>query len=727
MRLMTNKSTIRYILLWLTLFCKPAIAATTIHHELQVSLAPNSQQLQVTDRISFASPQDGGATQPTLAHQGRLRFLLHRGLSPRSMTAEVALKEIGPISDSAPLIAYQLSMPEDQRHFTLEYGGKIAHRLTTQRESPGRASERLRGTISEKGVYLDAATGWYPYFADTLHTFELQVDLPPSWLAVSQGKGPEIDGEGQRRLIRWHENSPQDDIYLVAAPYQLYRKSSDGIEAQVYLRQRDQEIAERYMQATARYLRLYQSLIGPYPYAKFALVENFWESGYGMPSFTLLGPRVLRLPFILHTSYPHEILHNWWGNSVYIDYQSGNWAEGLTSYLADHLLAEQRGRGANHRRTALKRYDDFVRNENDFPLTAFRARHTTASQAVGYDKSLMLFHMLRRHLGDQAFIEGLQIFFRENRFKTAGYTDLKQAFEEAGGQSLDTFFQQWTGRSGAPRLAVSDLAVERVADGFRIHGTLQQTQASAPFPLEIPMLTGLTDGSVLQTKLSTHERETPFVIELTGEPQQLKIDPWFDLFRQLDPAETPATLSRLFGSERVLIVLPASADKRMLQAYRALAQQWSDGYDEADIHLDSELERLPRDRPVWLLGRENQFHNELVERLSVMPISLETGSIKLADARYKTDDHSFVLSERNLKNGQTMAWVVGNSDTAITRLTRKLPHYGKYSYLIFKGDKAQIALKGEWPVTRSPLHFNFTKDGTVFEMREPGPLISMPD
>ncbi|MEW8160671.1 MAG: M1 family aminopeptidase [Candidatus Thiodiazotropha endolucinida] len=727
MRLMTKKSSIRYILLMLTLFCKPAIATATIHHELQVSLDPNSQQLQVTDRISLASPQDGGAKQPTLAHQGRLRFLLHRGLSPRSMTAKVALKEIGPISDNAPLTAYQLSMPEDQRHFTLKYGGKIAHRLTTQRESPGRASERLRGTISEQGIYLDASSGWYPYFADTLHTFELRVDLPPAWLAVSQGEGPEIHETGERGMIRWLETSPQDDIYLVAAPYQLYRKSSDGIEAQVYLRQRDPEIAERYMQATARYLRLYQSLIGPYPYAKFALVENFWESGYGMPSFTLLGPRVLRLPFILHTSYPHEILHNWWGNSVYIDYQSGNWAEGLTSYLADHLLAEQRGRGANHRRTALKRYGDFVRNENDFPLTAFRARHTTASQAVGYDKSLMLFHMLRRHLGDQTFIKGLQIFFRDNRFKTAGYADLEQAFEKAADASLDTFFQHWTERNGAPRLAVSDLAVKQLGDSFQISGTLQQTQISAPFPLEIPMLTRMRDGSVLQTTISSQARETPFTLKLEQEPQQLQIDPWFDLFRQLDPAETPATLSRLFGSERVLIVLPSNANKRMLQAYRGLAQQWSDGYDEADIHLDSELDRLPQDRPVWLLGRENLFHHEFVKQLSGLPFSLGHKNIKLADTDYSTGEHSFVVSERILNNGQTLAWIVGNSYAAITRLTRKLPHYGKYSYLVFEGDMAQITLKGEWPITQSPLHFNFAKDGRVFEMGEPGPLISMPE
>ncbi len=724
---MTNKSTICYILLGLALFCKPLFAIPRVHHALQVSLDPSGQKLQVTDRIDLASRQQVDAAQPANKHQGRLRFLLHRDLSPQSITRGVSLKEIGPISDTGPLIEYQLSMPEDQHHFTLKYGGKIAHRLTTLSESPGRVSERLRGTISEKGVYLDASTGWYPYFPDLFTSYDLQVELPATWLAVSQGEGPEIQQEQERNIVRWHETSPQDNIYLVAAPYHLTRKSLDGIEAQVFLRQQDPAIAERYIQATEHYLTLYQSLIGPYPYAKFALVENFWESGYGMPSFTLLGPRVLRLPFILHTSYPHEILHNWWGNSVYIDYQSGNWAEGLTSYLADHLLAEQRGLGANHRRTALKRYGDFVRSENDFPLTDFRARHTTASQAVGYDKSLMFFHMLRRHLGDQAFIEGLQIFFRENRFKTAGYADLKLAFEKAGGKTLDDLFQQWTGRNGAPRLKVSDLAVEQVGDGFHIRGTLQQTQRDAPFPLEIPMFTRLTDGSVSQTTLTSHERETPFLLKLDREPQQLAIDPWFDLFRQLDQAETPATLSRLFGSQRVLIVLPARTDKGMLQAYRALAQQWRSGYDDAEIRLDSELERLPQDRPIWLLGRNNRFHPALVTQLSGLPFSLEPDGISLADSRYSTGENSFVLSQHNLNKDQTMAWVVGNSAAAITRLARKLPHYGKYSYLVFEGDKAQNLLKGEWPITQSPLQFSFSKDGKLTEMDEPGPLVSMPE
>ena len=137
-----------------------------------------------------------------------------------------------------------------------------------------------------------------------------------------------------------------EQVYLVGGPLHMHRDTAAGTDIAVYLHEQDDALARKYLDATGRYLAMYQSLIGPYPYSKFALVENFWETGLGMPSFTLLGPQVIRFPFILHSSYPHEILHNWWGNSVFVDYAQGNWSEGLTAYLADHLLQEQRGEGA---------------------------------------------------------------------------------------------------------------------------------------------------------------------------------------------------------------------------------------------------------------------------------------------------------------------------------------------------------------------------------------------
>ena len=241
----------------------------------------------------------------------------------------------------------------------------------------------------------------------------------------------------------------------MAAPFTLYRRPTPGARPRSTCASPTLALAERYLEATATYLDLYSRLLGPYPYAKFALVENFWESGYGMPSFTLLGPQVIRLPFIVETSYPHEILHNWWGNGVYVDYATGNWSEGLTAYLADHLLAERRDGGDAYRRDALKGYADYVGKGQDFPLRDFRSRHSSASQAIGYGKATLFFHMLRRQLGDETFIAALRRFYADHRFRTAGYAELRQAFEQASGRDLGAFFAAWTGQTGAPRLRLS--------------------------------------------------------------------------------------------------------------------------------------------------------------------------------------------------------------------------------------------------------------------------------
>jgi len=54
----------------------------------------------------------------------------------------------------------------------------------------------------------------------------------------------------------------------------------------------------------------------------------------------------VRLPFIRTTSLGHEVLHNWWGNGVYVDWERGNWCEGLTTFMADYAYKEEEGESA---------------------------------------------------------------------------------------------------------------------------------------------------------------------------------------------------------------------------------------------------------------------------------------------------------------------------------------------------------------------------------------------
>ena len=656
-----------------------------VGHQLDVRIDPEQGTIAARDRLDLP------------AESVSWDFFLHRGLDPRVVTGRAKLVRLG---TQGHLEHFRL-VPEGAAPVTLGYGGRIHHPLEELHEGMGRARQGSPGIISEDGVVLDGFSGWYPQNPNTLQHFDLRVRLPKGWMAVSQGAGPEVSSLDESVSVRWQEAQPQESIYLIASPFERYTKATAPGEAQVYLRSADPQLAEGYLQATGRYLSLYNRLIGPYPYAKFALVENFWDTGFGMPSFTLLGPRVIRLPFILHTSFPHEVLHNWWGNGVYVDYDSGNWSEGLTAYLADHLLAEQSGRGAEYRRDSLRAYADYVRAANDFPLRDFRGRHGSASQAIGYGKALMVLHMLRRILGDETFVDALRRFYRENLFQRAGFDDLRRAMEQESGRSLEDFFRRWTGRTGAPELALSDVRIDRTSSGRILRGRLEQVQSVDPFPLQVPLVVHLADGSILEAQVPLSGRSTGFELPLPAAPVRLDVDPRFDLFRTLVPGESPATLSALFGSESGLILLPADAPTELAEGYRRLAEAWRAGSPGWEVQMDSDRKALPRDRPLWLLGWSNRFLADLISAQSQFQLDLLQRSLHLPEGDYAGKDFSLALVRDSGR--QSVGWIGSLDPTALPGLARKLPHYGKYSYLVFQGGAPEIRVKGRWPVQDSSL------------------------
>jgi hypothetical protein len=662
-------------------------------HDLQLALDPKSGHISATDRVLLP------ARPPTV----EVSFLLHAGLE---VEVEGAALTEGRLSEGpVPRREYRLAPDRGRPAITIRYTGRIADPLVDISDGQSRPQLSTTGYIGEEGVYLDGNSGWYPDFGYETLTFGLIVQLPPGWRAVSQGGGQSSSAD---QLSRWRESQPQDQIYLVAAPFREYRKATPWGEALVFLRADDRRLAQRYLDATARYLDLYSRLLGPYPYQKFALVENFWESGYGMPSFTLLGPKVIRLPFILHTSYPHEILHNWWGNSVLVDYPSGNWAEGLTAYLADHLVAEQEGRGVEYRRDALQKFTDYVAESRDFPLRAFRARHGEVSQAVGYSKALMFFHMLRQALGDEVFLQGLRDFYRLNRFQTARFDDLKLALQEASGQTLDPEFDQWLDRVGAPRLAVEELSVSAADNGFRLQGVLRQTQSAPSYRLRVPIAVDM-DGKTraFQTHISIEDEQTAFDLLLPNRPLQLEVDPEFDVFRRLSPAELPSTIGQLFGAENLTLVLPAAAPKNMRDAYDKLATTWAARSSDTEVVWDEALRALPTQGAVWILGWENRFRAAVADTLANQVQAFTDYGVNVGGTSYARDQYSLVVTARG-QNQKTSAWLGAQSPAAVSALTRKLPHYGKYSYLAFSGERASNTLKGQWEVAHSPLKISLS-------------------
>lgn len=683
-----------------------------INHQLTVNINPYTSKISITDAISI----EGDYVTD---------FLLNAIFTPVSHTQNISFTKI---SDDA--VAADVGMDRDDadggtslkltkwkivgkaNDFVISYHGKLDYEIEQSDHNYQRGFAQSPGIIDSLGVYLAGSTYWIPVFENKLMTFSLTTELPKNWKNVSQGKRTKDEIIEEKHIDTWVCDKPQEEVFLIAAEFNEYSHDmNSGVKAMAFLRTPDEGIANKYLKVTEQYMEMYQGLLGDYPYSKFALVENFWETGYGMPSFTLLGEKVIRFPFILHSSYPHELLHNWWGNSVYVDFETGNWCEGTTTFLADHLIKEQRGAGEEYRRSTLQKFSNLVTTENDFPLNKFISRHDGPSEAIGYGKSLMMWQMLRGKLGDENFIKGMQLFYENNKYKAASYNDIRLAMEEASGIDLTSFFNQWVNRTGAPELAIANISTDMFAGKYHVNISIEQKQDDDAFNIDIPINIATEDG--IETYVfNMNKKEEDYQISLKSKPLKLVVDPQYDIFRILNPAEVPPTLSKIWGSKNNLIILPGKTTKELGDVYNEFATMWqkSDN-DEFTVLYDNELAELPKDKTAWIIGFENKFVQEINQQLSEYNSNFSADSIQFENKKLSKKDNSFVftLSKVDDIEKQNIFISVGNKD-AIAGLVRKLPHYGKYSYLAFSGDEPTNIVKGQWPVLNSPLVKTFSED-----------------
>ncbi len=675
-----------------------------INHEIKATVTPDEHYIKVVDKITI----------PADLVTDDLTFLLVKGMKLKSKTPGVKIKLIDEFADSADFVQNKYSLKfknisGSEAIFTISYKGKIYYPIK-ESEQYARGFSNTPGLISEEGVFLAGSTYWVPWFNDDLVTFDLTAIVPEKWDVASQGERTVHEIKKNQRIVHWTAQNPMEEIYLIAAKFSLYDYDAGAVKVMAYLRTPDENLANKYLETTAQYLEMYRDLIGPYPFSKFALIENFWETGWGMASFTLLGQKVIRFPFILHSSYPHELLHNWWGNSAYVDFDSGNWCEGITVYMADHLIKEQRGQAVGYRRSTLQEFTNYVNPDNDFPLTKFKSRYNASSAAIGYGKSMMMFNMLRYELGDELFLKGFQKFYRDNKYKFASFDDIRIAFESVTDKDYKNFFQQWVERTGAPELTINQLKVRKTNDKYNLDFTLNQIQKEPAFSLKIPVFISFKN-KILEKQVEMVKKSEKFKLVFDEEPLMVRVDPQFNVFRKLNDLEIPPALSKIFSSDEIAIILPSQASEKQKVNYKKLASIWSeDKKKKVEVVFDNEISEIPGDKSLWIFGKENKFSPLFKNCVEKFDANINDETIRLGKSTYEFGENSIIVTARHPKKSSSVIGLLTiENQEAVAGLVRKLIHYGKYSYLVFQGNEPTNIGKGQWQAVNSPMNAELYK------------------
>jgi len=687
---MNAYTTLAGILLLVLGLSAPAAGATILQHDLQIRLHPEEGRLEGVDTLRVG-----------LSGESELRLVL----APQS-----AVESVRVAGRAAPFAWMQgrlaIRLPDDgggdQTEIRIRYSGIFRDPVPEAPVSAEDPSYGVSGSIQPQGTFLSASAGWYPDIPGSHATYRLHIETPAGVKCVTAGRRLEEGIRDGRNYVAWETTVPLPSLALAAGPFVVHDETVDGIPVATYFYPQSDALAAGYLRAAKGYLQLYRELFGPYPFEKFAVVENFFPTGYGFPSWTLIGSSVVRLPFIVETSLGHEIAHSWWGNGVLVDPASGNWSEGLTTYVADHLYKERSSaaEGREYRLKILRDYATLVPPEKDFPLQQFSARRSAAMQAVGYGKAAMVFHMLRRRVGEEAFWGGLRQVAEEKMYRTASWEDFFTILGRSSGLDPAGFRQQWIERSGAPQLHLEGVAAEWGNGRWLVRGSLVQT-GPIIYDLTVPLSLETTAGTLHQS-LACTGKVTPFSFDLAERPLRLEADPDVDLFRRLAPGEIPPTVNSLRGSGPLLVIVSATlaADVAEASALLPSALQQQDARMVKETEVD-----------VKELAGHDILYLGLPERRGLLPVfpgGLVIGrdTITLNGEVFARDATTlFVAAPHPTAGDRSSALFLPATAAQAATVARKIPHYGKYSYLLFSDGLNRS--KGVWPISESPLVHDF--------------------
>ncbi|MDE3040721.1 MAG: hypothetical protein KGJ82_09115 [Nitrospirota bacterium] len=696
------------------------------HHDLFVQIVPEQHTLIAKDRLTLEVPQPQTPIRFSLAPTLRID---HITLVQESAGTAVSIHEVpfqleqGP----APESAQQVTIPSQVVaaglvRLDVSYHGVINDPPRDPRHLRFVTPSETAGHIGPEGVYVSSESHWYPDVPESLSTYTLLVAVPTGWTVVTQGKAGESHAcpaglcrSDQMVMTEWVVTRPSEAVTLVANKFvTTFRdwtaKTGQRILLSTYLFPDDAHLAEEYLDATARYLEAYIPLLGPYPFEKFAVVENFFASGLGMPSFTLLGGGVIKRHYVQPYALGHEIVHSWIGNDVFNCVDRGNWVEGLTTYLANYYWHELMGdhvQARDQRRLMVEGYNLHVTPERDYPVGQFTRKQDEHDNAIGYQKAAMLFHLLRQELGEETFWRALKSLVVQYRGRHAEWRDLERVFAEERRQDLRWFFAQWVEQDGAPVLSLPE-AVARPRAGepaqtFQLEATI--VQSNKPFRLPLQLLVRMEGDREHLLTVSLHSMRETISVTLPARPIAIDLDPNFMTLRRIARQSLPPVLNH-YVTDRRRSVLTAFTDepdhpspfRDVVKRIEAQEQEKPIG-ERTVIASMAQDGLLPQEGSVLVLGSSesrSEIQSILTSHCGERATLNDRGVTVMGTAHEGPGLALLVSCHRVDRPGSVVTVLYAATPQAVAKVARLLFFYGWNSFVLFKD--GAVVTRGDWPL-----------------------------
>lgn len=347
----------------------------------------------------------------------------------------------------------------------------------------------------------ESNSAWFPTIdkPNQKSTSEISLTVPSKYVTLSNGAlvSQKPAGAGLR-TDTWKMDQPHAP-YLFMLAIGDFRKTTDtwrGKEVSYYLEPQYAGQARAIFGKTPRMLEFFSERLGvDYPWNKYAqvVVRDYVAGAMENTSASLFGPQAQgSARELLDWEYAgverevaHELFHHWFGDYVTAESWSNLTVNESFANFSEVLWAEHEYGPDAGAAQAFRSRQNYLGNPANH--TRLLARYQYADKedlfdAVSYQKGGSILNMLRTYLGEAIFFNGLKTYLSQNAFGTGEPHQLRLALEQASGQDLNWFFDQWYYRAGHPVVSI-----DYAYDGARREQTvtIKQTQSGPSYQLPV--------------------------------------------------------------------------------------------------------------------------------------------------------------------------------------------------------------------------------------------------
>lgn len=433
------------------------------------------------------------------------------------------------------------------------------------------------------------ARDWWPCkqdLNDKIPNVDIYISAPQQYVSVANGVQLGAETNGDYKTTHFQHNFPIP-AYLIAIAvtnYSIFTQTAGTAPNQfpivnyIYPENYNQAVSQ--LAVTLPIMDLFENLFEPYPFAseKYGHAQFGFGGGMEHTTVSFMGSYGRNL-------IAHELAHQWFGNKV----TCGSWRdiwlnEGFAEYLSG-LVVEGLDGEANFDQWKLFKSQNITSQPGGAVyLTEAETQNVGRifSSRLSYNKGAMVLHMLRFKLGDAAFFQACKNYLADPdlAFGYAVTTDWQAHLENASGQDLDEFFNDWVYKQGYPTYSVT---VQNWGSGqarFVINQTQSHNSVSffeMPLPVRIFGAGGQQADLILNNTSNNQVIITPVPFQVTG----MVVNPRNDIITGTNNATLSAadfdfadtvTLSPNPAREQLAVMLPGDAELQSVTIYNALGQ-----------------------------------------------------------------------------------------------------------------------------------------------------------